>query len=269
MSAQDALAFIRLKIERANKHISDIDSASRVFFDTKPYKVATKRDPETRKMIYYLSSVDPVPASFATAAGDAIHNLRCSLDHLAQQLYLAGTNGAKGYRNQTSFLITNSAKDFKSSLPGKIEGMRQDAIDAIRALEPYKGGKGEDLWVLHRLNNIDKHRLIVTVGSSFQSFDIGSYMTQRMVKAFPDRFPGGLPHMELFIRPADTLFPLKTGDELFIDAPDAEANEKMNFRFNIAVNEPGVIEGKPLLETLVEFSNRVSGIVTSFEPCLE
>jgi hypothetical protein len=43
----------------------------------------------------------------------------------------------------------------------------------------------------------------------------------------------------------------------------------MNFRFNIAVNEPGVIEGKPLIETLVEFSYRVSGIVTSFEPCLE
>jgi hypothetical protein len=101
VSAQDALAFIRLKIERANKHIGDIDAASRVFFNTKLYKVATKRDPETRKLIYYLSSVDPVPASFATAAGDAIHNLRCSLDHLAQQLYLAGTNGAKGYRNQT------------------------------------------------------------------------------------------------------------------------------------------------------------------------
>jgi hypothetical protein len=131
--------------------------------------------------------------------------------------------------------------------------MRQDAIDAIRALEPYKGGKGEDLWVLHRLNNIDKHRLIVTVGSSFQSVDLGAYITQRMAKAFPDNFPGGLPHIELFMRPADTLFPLKTGDELFIDAPDAEANEKMNFRFNIAVNEPGVIEGKPLLETLVEF----------------
>jgi hypothetical protein len=267
MSAQDALALIRLKIERANKHISDIDAASRAFFDAKPYKVATKRDPETRKMVYYLSSVDPVPASLATAAGDTIHNLRCSLDHLAQQLYLTGTGGANGYRNQTSFLITNSAKDFKSSLPGKIEGMRQDAVDAIRALEPYKGGKGEDLWVLHRLNNIDKHRLIVTVGSSFQSVDIGAHMGQLMAKAFPEKlkgfsFPG------LFIRPADNLFPLKAGDELFIDGPDAEANEKMNFRFNIAVNEPGVIEGKPLLEALVEFSNRVSGIVASFEPCL-
>ena len=58
--------------------------------------------------------------------------------------------------------------------------MRQDAIDAIRALEPYKGGKGENLWVLHRLNNIDKHRLIVTVGSSFQSVDVGTIMFGHM-----------------------------------------------------------------------------------------
>ena len=93
-------------------------------------------------------------------------------------------------------------------------------------------------------------------------------MTQLMTKAFPDTFRGGFPHIELFMRPADTLFPLKIGDELFIDAADAEANEKMNFRFNIAVNEPGVIEGKSLLETLVEFSNRVGEVVASFESCL-
>src|SRR4029078_6521508 len=126
-------------------------------------------DPESRKLIYYLTSVDPVPASFAIIAGDTLHNLRSALDHLAQQLYLVGTGGANGYRNQTSFLIANSAKEFNSGLAGKIQGMRQDPHDDIRVLEQYKGGKGEDLWVLHRLNNIDKHRLIVTVGSSFQS----------------------------------------------------------------------------------------------------
>src|SRR6266849_14640 len=137
MTADERLALIRLKIERADKHIHDLKTALRSFVDSNPYKVATKRDADTRKLIYHVESAQPVPACIAAITGDAIHCLRDSLDHLAQQLYRVGTGDAKGYRDKTSFLIADSAKYFKSSLARKVEGMRQDAIDAISALEPY------------------------------------------------------------------------------------------------------------------------------------
>jgi hypothetical protein len=46
-----------------------------------------------------------------------------------------------------------------------------------------------------------------------------------------------------FFRPGDRMFPLKIGDELFIDSPDAKVNEKMQFRFDVAFGEPQVLVG--------------------------
>jgi len=263
VTAEERLAMVRLKIERANKHVGDLQTVVRNFLDSNPYEVATKRDPTTRKLIYYIARANPFPPDIAVIAGDVLHNLRCSLDHLAQQLYLVGS-GSGSYRDQTSFLIAKGAKEFKAGLPGKVHGMRQDAIDAICALEPYDRGQGADLWTLHRLNNIDKHRLIVPVGSMFQSMDILATL-RPMAES---RFPKGLAFPQLFIRPADIRFPLKSGDELFIDSADAEPNQYVQFKFGIAFNEPGIIEGKPIMETLVQFSNRVSGIIEAFRPCL-
>jgi hypothetical protein len=141
--------------------------------------------------------------------------------------------------------------------------MRQNAIDAIRALQPYGGGNGEDLWTFNRLNNIDKHRMIVTVGSMFTSVNVGPTFMQQMRDAHPGR---NFPDMDFFLRPADNLFPLKTGDKLYIT--DGKENEKTNFTFQVAINEPEVIEGKPLLETLIGFRDRISNIVDGFKPLL-
>jgi hypothetical protein len=264
MTPDERLALVRLKIERADNHIDDLKTAVRSFFDANPYKVSHRRDPHTRKLIYYVESAQPVPIIVAAIAGDALHCVRDTLDHLTQQLYLVGAGNAKGYRDQTSFLISKNAKDFKSTLPGKVQGMRKDAVDAIRALEPYPGGKGADLWTLHRLNNIDKHRLILTVGSAFRSVDLGAHMSAHFEKAFGK----SLPAFNMFVRPADNLFPLEAGKELLIDAVDAEANEKMQFRFDVAIHEPGLIEGQPVVETVVTFRDRISDIVNAFKPCL-
>jgi hypothetical protein len=264
MTPDERLKLVRLKIERADKHIDCLKTAIQSFINSKPYKVATKRDPDTRKLIYYVESAQPVPVDIATIAGDALSCLRDALDHLAQQLYLVGTGNAQGYRDKTGFPISSSAKNFKSDFSRKVEGMRQDAVDAIRALEPYSGGKGADLWTLHRLNNIDKHRLILTVGTSFGSVDLGAYIKAHAEKAFGKT----LPDIELFVAPADNLFPLEAGKELFIGAPDEEPNDKMKFKFDVAINEAGLIEGKPVLETLMQFRDRVNGIVEAFRPCL-
>ncbi len=67
---------------------------------------------------------------------------------------------------------------------------------------------------------------------------------------------------------ADTLHPLKVDDELFIDAVDAEVNDKMNFRFNVALSEHGVIESVPLLEAVQNLTDMVSNTVLQFKPYL-
>ena len=51
-----------------------------------------------------------------------------------------------------------------------------------------------------------------------------------------------MPIIDAFFRPADILFPLKWGGELFIDGRDAKVNERLQFRFNVALNEPGSLK---------------------------
>jgi len=46
-----------------------------------------------------------------------------------------------------------------------------------------KGGN-DVLWQLHELNNVDKHRLILTVGSAVRSTDLGDYFVQCAAPGF-------------------------------------------------------------------------------------
>lgn len=273
MTADKRIALIQVKIERAKKHIVDLESEIKTFFDSKPYEVGTKRDPQTRKLIYYVVRVNTIPDCIATIAGDAIHNLRSVLDHIAQHLFLVGPNRPSGPGKHDSFIIRDSATEFKSALQGTIKDFRPDAVDVLRSIEPYQGGKGHELWILHHLDIIDKHRLLITVGSSFQSVDVAALFRPFFEKIHAERFGSkdnsvlaNFP--PLFLKPADILFPLKAGDELFIDAPDAEVNEKMQFRFNVALNESGIVEGKPLLETVHHLADLVYNTFLILKSCL-
>jgi len=272
-TADERLTFIWPKIERAKKHILDLEAAIGAFRKTNPYTVGTKRDPQTRKLVYYMTRVDPVPLEIAAISGDVVHNLRTALDYLHQHLFMIGT-GTSIPSKDVAFYIDGdpNPKHYKTSAPAKVQGLRQDAVNALSHIEPYKGGKGHSLWILNELNNIDKHRALVMVGSAYRSVSIWP-IAQRLMATVPGESAipeemAKIMHEASFIRPADTLCPLKAGDQLFIDAIDAEPNQQMQFRFDVAINEVQVIEGKPMFETLHQLTELVSGIILTFKPCL-
>jgi hypothetical protein len=110
------------------------------------------------------------------------------------------------------------------------------------------------------------NRFVIIVGSAFHSVDLSPQVLGLMAAQVP-----ALANMEplhAFFKPADRMFPLKEGDELFIDAPNAEVNHKMQFRFDVAFGEPGIIEGESLLPTLHEMVNVVANVVTRFDSML-
>jgi hypothetical protein len=198
------------------------------FLKTNPYAVGTKRNPETRHLIYYLVSVADVPPCVAAIAGEVLQSLRSALDLVAYQLVLAG-NGKPGAFDKISYPIFASLRDYEAGKAGRIPGLSKPAIKVVDATKPYKGGN-DPLWQIHKLNIVDKHRLMLTVGSRFQSLDLGYFMSRQMREAFPER---DVPTLSTFLRPADSMFPLKAGDELFIDAQDAEQDDNLQFRFGV------------------------------------
>jgi hypothetical protein len=55
---------------------------------------------------------------------------------------------------------------------------------------------------------------------------------------------------------------------LFNDAPDAEPNENVQFRFNVAFYEPQIIVAQSLRETVHELTTLVERIVAALAPRL-
>lgn len=266
MPARERLEVIGVKVERAKEHLRSLETEVRSYLASTPYVVGTRRDPESRRLIYFLVSVQPTPLKISAILGDSIHNLRSALDHLAYQLVSVGTGKAPS--SHVYFPIADDRTKYLEQRRHQIKGASPQAIAAVDALTPYKGGS-DTLWKLHKLNNVDKHRVLITAGSAFQSVNIGPHLGREMQKQLASTPLASkvseLPPLDLFLRPADRLFPLKQGDELFIDAPEAVSDEKLQFRFEVAFGEQDVIFGEPIIETLASMVTCVENLVPPFE----
>ena len=84
-TVDERLKHVTLKMKRAKEHITALERELHAFLKSDPYKVGSKRDPKTRKLIYYVTAVESVPDRLLLIAGDAIQNLISALDHLAYQ----------------------------------------------------------------------------------------------------------------------------------------------------------------------------------------
>lgn len=256
---------IRLKVERAKRHVAEFERELRAFFDTNPYKVGAKRDPQTRKWVYYVAGADPIPECLPLIAGDAIQNLMTALDHLAYQIVCSDTGDRPPKPRRIYFPIANDASEYEARKRGKMDGALQETFDAIDALKPYKGGN-DLLWVLYRLNVIEKHRLLLTIGAQAAGVNFAQYMARS--PALPREAVSRFESMSFFLKSTDRGFPLKEGFELFIGTADDEPNPKQQFRFDVAFGEPGIIEGEPVLEAIRQLTALVEGIITALAPRL-
>jgi hypothetical protein len=248
---------LNTKVERAKHHLTELKTEIKLFFDTKPYVVSSKRDSQTQNLIYYVASIQETPLKIANITGDVLQNLRSALDHLAYNL--ATSSGTAG-NSHIYFPISDDVIKYEKSKVEKTQGMSQETINLIDSIMPYKDGN-KVLWQLHRLNNVDKHRLLITVGSAFRSVDLGADMHQRMKDSFPSL---DVPMISFFVKPADRMFPLKIGDELFIGGVGDKENDKMKFAFDIAFGEVDVINGEPLIETLQSMVDEIESIFLKF-----
>jgi hypothetical protein len=204
------------KLERAEEHVRDLGREMTVFLESCPYSVAVKDDEESGKRVYYALNVGDVPSRISAIAGDAIHNLRSVLDHLAWHLVdVAGNTPTFS----TGFPVSFNATKYPDERKVKVKGMRQDAIELIDALKPYKGGNDE-VWRLHRLDIIDKHRALIAAGMAVLGQSIIPSLREQFTKNWIERNPGApVPDFRQPLgRPAFRGKMLKSGDVL-LDLP--------------------------------------------------
>jgi len=263
----ERLRHIALKVARAKEHHAQLKQVLTTFIASNPYQIGTKRDPVTRRPTYYVAAAKPVPESVPLIAGDAIQNLMSGLDHLAYQLVCRDTSDQPPNPRWIYFPIADDEPTYEAKKRDKMQGATDGTFSAIDALKPCKGGN-DLLWSLYRLNNIEKHRLLLTVGAQAAGIHLGQLLSMH-ASGFSPEAVKALESMNHFLLPADTGFPIRGGFELYIGAPDEEVNPKLQFRFMVVLNEPGVAEGKPLLETIQALADEVERIVNVLVPRLK
>jgi hypothetical protein len=234
MTADHRLRLIRIKIERAYQHIRELESMPMP--DTL-HAYSVRIDHNAKLQAY---PVQGIPINAAAAAGDAVHNLRSALDHLAYQLVIVGLNHGEVRKEpayKIQFPISHSPDSYPSEKRRKIEGIQRPAEDAIDALKPYKTGN-DGLWTLHQLDIFDKHRDFLSVGVA------------RLIY-----FPDGAAMLH--------------NEEAIFDTINAVDPDKyVEFSRFESIGASQRFGSRALLPTLHKLAELVCNIVTSFHPFL-
>lgn len=237
----DRLILIRIKVERAKKHLNDLSPVAASLESTTVVMADLDANFPSQ---HNFSTVPTLPVDVMTVAGDVVHNLRTALDHLARQLVLVGMECApivpltERELRRIEFPIAETIDKYESEKAGKIKGMLPEAIEAIDRLKPYKGGN-DALWRISELDNIDKHRSLFTLGKDF------------LFTA--DWFSGA--------------YLMKAENPLFAGI-ESEMEKDVQSEIEEAFSQPQVTEANALLPSLHQLADFVDNLIFSFRPLL-
>lgn len=181
-SWQDQDAAWYAKAQRARKHIGEIRAMATEFYAARPYRINVEETDGPLKIALRFRVLTPVPVDMLTAIGDALHNMRSSLDSVAYELarrHLGGTM-AENQKAATAFPLREDREAFDEFLARRSQrdlyGKHEQ--NALRSVQPFAireraAEHGVDLRTsaqteyminplvrLSQLNNRDKHRYL-------------------------------------------------------------------------------------------------------------
>ncbi len=272
MSQEHPLSGVRAKLERAERHLADFRSQQKAFLESKPVEFTHLLNEVTRHVDVTIKSIKPVPIEFSLMMGDTIHNLRSALDLLACQIFTMNSKSTD--YDYIEFPIGISRASFLDKFEKhkrKLQLLGKPAIDILTKMEPYRGGKYHDLWVVHRLDIRDKHRLLLVVLPSINRWE-------REIKFTPLSL--WLRIMVFLNSRRSIFFPNyqipKVGDQIDrIDAshfPDyAEGNFQVHYTFSgdLASDEEDIERDKSAVATLENLRDVVQAVIKQFEPLFD
>jgi len=158
----DPLRGACLKLERAAYLVSDLRSNIEQFLQTNPFRISRDDDPGTGHRLYRVRFEADPPEYLGPIVGDAVHNLRSSLDHMVSAV--ARTAGQRDDR--TSFPSFTEPQCWEDRGLRDLGKLPSNALTTIKGLQPYHTPEARKhvLYLLNSLWNHDKHRDIVLTG---------------------------------------------------------------------------------------------------------
>jgi hypothetical protein len=242
----------RLKIERANCHILELNQKLGGFFQGKPYRVLVETDPKAPQWHIWVVRVrEKPPSDLATIVGDIVHNLFSALDLLACAAVRANGRGI----SDVCFPFAENANGVATAIDkAGVRKASPQVIAVFERLETYPGGKHEALLAIKRLDRDDKHRSIMPIAK------VASFNERLINSITGDEVWPGLASLPLG--------PLEDGIELMRYPPFLSLNKKpgdeVDTSFHIVFGENDGSQPQPLIPTLKQYAQLVEGVVDAF-----
>jgi hypothetical protein len=245
---------VRAKLDRVDTNVEGYSAELRAYIASDPYEVVPKFDPESG-WHDVLVKVMPPPAVFGLIVGEAAHNLRSVLDHLAWQL--ANLDGDPPEPNRVQFPICATKPDDFLNLK-RLNGMREPHRAILELMQPYNApDRPQVLEMLAWVSNTDKHRLLHTTATTGEQF-VPHFIEARAGYALSNTEFGYRGILE-----DET----KIGRVLVTPASDElQVNMQIAPMIGIAFGEIGsVVAGYPLDGFIKNLKNVIEGIVSVFD----
>lgn len=149
----------RIKLERAGEHIADVERAIINLTSPELYRLTFDHDRLTNFVKVELQSLHVSTKTISALIGDGIGNLRSTLDYLMGPL----VQPLGGNPDKVTFPFADDSQGYKGEVKAPTLCFSEELISHFNRIEAYAGGSGHNLWILNKLRNIDKHRLLITV----------------------------------------------------------------------------------------------------------
>jgi hypothetical protein len=223
------------KVDRARKHADDLEMEIRAFWDADPFEVEMVGNPLAGQGFFRVKRMAAVPECIALIAGDAAHNVRSALDHFAWAAVSPGERGRQTYFPVWSSSPAPPPAKWRKQVSQQMNGATAELIEAVQKLEAWETGRDSLLWVIHELDRVDKHRLLLPVAVAFTGIGLdGDSYELTVVK----KYSGVKAARPLVLAPREWI-PLKEG-KILINSPDGAglSAAKATLTFDLTLGEP-------------------------------
>ncbi len=159
----------RAKIERANECIQNLNREITAFLvsDPPPYTITKEMQNDARDYVFLVRLDRCIPDRFSVLAGEIVHHLASSLDHLFAALI---TRNGHTVEKRHYFPIYTSTKEFRKACEkGLIDDISPAAQEIVRSVQPCLASstpRDTILAAVKKLNNTDKHQLLIVVAAA-------------------------------------------------------------------------------------------------------
>lgn len=234
-----------LKVHRATEHVHEL---SALLQKSRPFTYVLETDTNTGHRATFAKRNETVINRAALIIGDIVHNLRSALDH-AYWIIASPGAATEWERKSIQFPYSETEARLDESVKKRFaDRVSPTFYQSLLDLKPHaEPGGNEFLALIHKLDVIDKHKLLIPTG------DYTRLSSEMLVKQVPD-FPRGIVNCGFGQNNRDVAWripPMNRAQRREARIPETGILEQeLNVPVSIVFTITGYVNPRPVIPTL-------------------